>query len=142
MIEMSCKTYTGRIVKLEAGTSSEVHCDILNIKFIRWRRNHIITPRMLPSTKVPVGYLQGHSFIEGEFGLTSECSLCFEEYIDDDGDNTIIPYFMITVEQIDKTTNTFTFNNIILTFVEKRFEGSGKEPVFVYRFLAYYVVRA
>lgn len=129
--------FTGTIQKIEIGSST---VDITNARFIRWRRIHTITPRNLPSTKIPVGYLQSHSYVEGEFGLVSEYDSEFSSYIDDDGDNTVISSFKVTVLEHDGTTTFWTFYNAIISHVEKAIEEDS-ESVFVYHFLAYYVSR-
>lgn len=131
--------FTGRVTKIEAGASAGSHTDITNAKFARWGREHTITPRNLPSSKIPVGYLQSHSHIKGEFALVSEAYAAFSSYISDTGDNTVIPFARISGESIAKVAVYWTFTGFIITHVEKKLEGA--EAVFVYHFLAYSVVR-
>ena len=135
-------TLMGRIVKLEVGENSgeDYHTDILTCKSIKWRKVHTITPRLLPSAKIPAGWLQSHSWIEGEFGLqTMDSSL--DEYAPKDADAVIIPYFVVTAETTAKATKTFTFEGLIISSPEQGL-GTDGEPIFTYKFLAYYVTEA
>ena len=121
-------TLTGRIVSLVVGGNS-----ITNCKYLRWWTNHIVIPRFLPSSKVAVGYLQGHINVGGEFGLlTYDTNLVAPST----ADGSIVSLVMTTVTTAG-ATRTFTFTGAIIASVDK--ELSGGEPIFIYHFLAYYV---
>jgi len=123
-----------RIINIEVGESDSNYSDITNVKSIRWRRVHTITPRLLPSTKVPVGYLQSHSWLEGQLITVGKTDV-FDSYYTDTTDSTVIPYFVVTAEKHDLSTATFTFNNLIIVSTELPLEEG--EPVKTYNFLAY-----
>ena len=128
--------YTGRITKLEIGASAESHTDVTNVKFMGWDRIHNITPRLLPSSKIPVGWLQGHSWLKGEIRIVSEMTSALSGYYSETADSTIIPYVMATYVKQDGTTATCTFTGFIVFNVKKSLE-EGSESVYVYEFLAY-----
>lgn len=134
---MTESTYMGRIVKIEAGASGSNHTDITNCISIKWRKNHTITPQLLPSSKVPVGWLQSHSWIEGEFTLQTKNTV-LDSYVSSNADASTILYFVVTAETTAKATKTFTFSGFIIASPEQEFGKEG-EAQFVYKFLAYYV---
>jgi hypothetical protein len=127
-------------VKLEIGGSNENHVDVLNCKSIKWRKNHTITPQLLPSSKVPVGWLQGHSWIEGEFELKT-LSTVFDTYAPKNTDAIVIPYFVVFGETTAKVARTYTFSGLIIANPEQGL-GTDGETVFTFKFLAYYVTEA
>jgi len=136
----------GRVNHLYIGASSASNVDIAaNVKFMRWRRQHRITPQTAANSKIPIGWFQPHSWIEGELGVISEAKDAFYDqataYIDDDGDNTVIPYVVLVVDAHDGTDITFTFDNFIISYVEKMVEDYDTS-IFVYHFLAYKVTRS
>lgn len=134
---MNMVTYTPRIVKLEVGASVGSHTDVLNCKSIKWRKNHTITPQLLPSAKIPQGWLQSHSWIEGEFSIQTTNTI-FATYTPEAADATAIPYFMVTVETTAKASVTYTFTGLIISTPEREL-GTEGEPIFVYKFMANYV---
>ena len=134
---MTESTYQGRIVKLEVGVSGGSHTDIRNCKSIKWRKVHTITPQLLPSSKTPAGWLQSHSWVEGEFALQTKNTV-LDSYASHYADAAPILYFVVTGETTDKTPKTFSFTGFIIANVEQEFGASG-EALFVYKFLAYYV---
>jgi len=131
--------FTGRITKLEIGASAGSHTDVLNVKFMRWKRIHNVTPRLLPSSKIPVGWLQGHSHVEGELGVVSEMNTAIASYYGETVDSIIIPFVKVSYRKQDGAIATFILSGFIITLVEKALE-KGSEAVFVYRFLAYNAV--
>ena len=119
---------TGRITSLTVGGNS-----IPNCKYIIWRTNHTITPQFLPSSKIPVGYLQSHISVEGTIGLQTHDDNLVEPSTADS------PVISMIAQAIDTAGATETY-----TFVAAIIEGVGKdlgglEPIFVYRFQAFYV---
>lgn len=130
--------FTGRITKIEIGESAASHTDVTNAKFIRWRRNHVVTPRTLPSQKIPVGWLQGHSFVEGELGIVSEMAAAIASYYSDSADSTIIPYFKVYARAQDGAIKIFTITGGLIFNIAPSIERD-LESVFVYHFVAYNV---
>lgn len=122
---------TGRIVSLLVGTDTLTNC-----KVIRWKTVHTISPRLLPTSKVPSGWLQSHSWIEGEFGLQT-LSAELNAYVPAGADTIAITPFEVTGEAADGTPVVYAFTGAIIQTVDKMLEGS--EPVYMYHFLAYSV---
>jgi hypothetical protein len=130
-------TLKGHIIAVEVGDGEETPTSITNCKFIRWKTNHTATPRFLPSSKAPVGWLQSHFFVEGEMGLVSK-DATLDSYVPSTADADIIPHFVALGEDTANNAVTYTFEGLIVENVEKGIDGSG-EPVFVYKLKAYYV---
>lgn len=122
---------TGRIISLLVGVTT-----ISNCKLIRWRTIHTVSPRLLPSSKVPAGWLQSHSWIEGEFGLQS-LSAELNAYVPADADTIAITPFEVTGQNAEGTNVVYAFTGAIIQTVDKMLEGG--EPIYVYHFLAYSV---
>jgi hypothetical protein len=129
------KTLTGRVVSLTIGADTVTNC-----KSIKWKTSHTISPRLLPSSKIPVGWLQSHSWIEGEFNLLSLCSSIQTTHAPAISDAIIISPFIVTGETTDGLAVTYTFDGLIIQSIEKGLEGT--EPVFTHKFLAYSVTEA
>lgn len=125
---------TGRIVSLTI-----VGDTLTNCKFARWKLIHTLSPRLLPSSKVPVGWLQSHSWIEGELGMQSR-SPELDALVPVGADSTAISPFVITGQNAAGTNIVYTFTGAIVQTVDKMLEGS--EPIYVYRFLAYSVAES
>jgi len=129
-----------RIIKIEAGASAGSHTDVLNCKSIKWRDNHNIVPQLLPSSKVPVGWLQSHKWIDGEFSLQTMDSV-FNIYAPASADAVEIPYFVVSASDTAKNTITYTFDGLLISSIERDLNDIG-EPLFVYKFTANYVTEA
>ena len=119
-------TLIGRIVTITANGNPIDVC-----KFVRWRTVHTISPRLLPSSKIPVGWLQSHMWVEGEIGLQSYCPYCT---IPPETDTTAVT-LIVTTKTIAGVTRTFTFSNLIIATQDR--DLGGEEPIFVFHFLAY-----
>lgn len=126
-----------RIVKLSVGESAESYTDITNCKSFKWRTNHTITPQTLPSSKIPVGWLQSHIWVEGEFSLQTSDPI-LNTYAPSDSDAVPIPYFVLTAENTYlKEEVPFYFVGLTISSIERAIDEKG-EPIFVYKFTAYY----
>lgn len=122
---------TGKITSLLVGAATLTNC-----KFARWKTSHTVSPRLLPSSKIPVGWLQSHSWIEGEVGLMS-LSAELDAYVPVDADTLPITIFKVTGETADGTPVVYAFTGTIIQTVDKMLEGA--EPIYIYHFLAYSV---
>lgn len=124
---------------LKVGASAGSNEEITNLKLIRWRRIHSVTPQTVMNTKLPVGWHQGHKWIEGEIQVLSEAQDAFRkqavDYVPDGADNVVIPYFVATLVDQDGQTWTATFDNAIILDVDEPYRD-GEDTVWVYRFLA------
>ena len=112
-----------------------------NLKRIRWRRAHRVTPQTVMNTKLPIGWHQGHKWVEGEVHVLSEADLAFGPHMNEEGDNTIITTFVATITDSDGNTKTATFTGAIIVDVEEPY-ADGEDSVHVYRFMAYKVVKS
>jgi hypothetical protein len=126
-------TLTGKVVSLVINSVT-----ITNCKYLRWKANHNISPRLLPSSKVPVGWLQSHKWIEGEFGLLT-LSSTVDGLIPAALDSVAFTTFVANALTTIGGAVVFTFTGGIVVGVDKVLEGN--EPVFVYKFLAYSVAQ-
>jgi hypothetical protein len=135
------KTLTGRINYINIPGS----VSITNAKYIRWKSVGNITPHLLPSSKTPLDWHQPHTWIEGELGLTS-LSEELASYVMSGSDSTIINPFRVVAETIDALMVIYDFEGFIINNVDRELmlteKGGVKEPVFVYHFLAFYVLEA
>jgi len=122
---------TGRVVSILVGAST-----ITNCKLARWKTVHTLSPRLLPSSKVPVGWLQSHIWIEGEFGLQS-LSAALNAYVPAGTDTIAITPFSVTGQNAEGTNVVYAFTGAIIQTVDKMLEGN--EPIYMYHFLAYSV---
>lgn len=128
---MTEKILTGKIVGISLGAVT-----LANVKYVRWRVNHSISPQLLPSSKAPVGWFQGHSYIDGELGLLS---LSTDIVLGTGVDSTIMTPFRVTAETVDGTNVVYEFTGTIFANVDKAINPDTNEPVFDYHFMAYSV---
>lgn len=131
-------------VTLKVGADAGSAVEITNIKRIRWRRGpaNRTRPQTVMNTVPPIGWHQGHKWVEGELHVLSEAKAAFMDqaaaYIDEDGDNTVIPYAVATLTKAAGGTVVKTFTGFIIDNIEEPY-ADGEDAVWVYRFLAYYV---
>jgi len=129
----SAAVLTGKVVSLVINSVT-----ITNCKYLRWKSNHNISPRLLPSSKIPVGWLQSHKWIEGEFGLLT-LSSTVDGLIPATLDSVAFTTFVANALTTIGGAVVFTFTGGIVVSVDKVLEND--EPVFNYRFLAYSVAQ-
>ena len=110
----------------------------VNIKSVKWKINHTVTPRTLPSSKVPVGWLQGHSFVEGELSIIGENS-GIKGYCPGSSDSTILTTATITIKDINNANVVYTFSNLIFISSSNSVDFNTGEPITTYVFYAYSV---
>jgi hypothetical protein len=129
-----------RLVRLEVGESPTNRSVILNCKNIKWRDIHAVTPQLMPTAKIPANFLQSCVWIEGEFRLQTDDAI-FGTYAPPDEEAVIIPYFIAFTEDINKVLWRYTFDNLIITSIEREL-NEDKEPTTVYKFMAFGVAEA
>jgi len=133
----------GRIGSYCIGASAESKVNIaVNVVFVRWGdRADRISASIVASTVVPVGWHQGHREGKLELGVLSEASDAFydqtADYIDDDGDNTIVPYHYFTLETSAGTYKSITLTGSIVDHVEYDTQAL-EEMISVYHMKYYY----
>lgn len=133
-------------VSLAAGASAGSK-ETVNPKGMEWGEVHTVTPETVMNTKIPVGWHQSHKHIEGVIYINDidQATKCFREqgvdYMPDDADHVVIPYFVASVKDSAGTLWTYTFTGAIMESYRAphREEGFCKR---VYRFKAYKVVEA
>ena len=140
--------YTGRIDKLEIGTSIDDNTDITNLVLFNWERIHDVRPRLTANTKVPVGFQQPHSWIIGTFSVLSDNHDAI--YVRDvvagavagpalvpNADSNPIGYFVVTYRDADNNQKITTFNTAIISRGVKELLNYD-DSVWIYHFLAYF----
>lgn len=114
---------------------------ISNVKKMRWRRVHPVKPQTVGSTKLPLGFHQGHKYVEGELHVLSEATDALNAYIVEDGDNLPITTFKANLTDADGDVWAATFTGALITEVEEPYVDD-EDAVWVYRFVAKKVVTA
>lgn len=125
--------------------ASEADCEtISNLKEISWRRvprDHVRAQTVM-NTTIPVGFYQGHKWVEVEMRVLSEAYEAFYHngtgnvaYIDEDGENTEIPYFIAQMVDNNGKTWTAAFTGAIPIRPEEPYRD-GEDTIHVYRLLA------
>ena len=122
-------TFTGKLVSVTA-----VATVIKKVKSMGWKQVHAVTPRLLPSSKNPVGWLQGHAWVEGEIRCTSK-----DDTLDHDLKTDAMVFSTVTVVAKDVTDKEHIFELVNLIVVNNEIGFDEGEPVTIYHFLAYSV---
>lgn len=136
--------FHGRIANLKLGASAGSVVDIAaNVKFVRYRdRPDRVQPVTVAQTVIPVGWRQGHRWSFMDIGVLSEAEDAFYSqgvaYIDDDGDNVVIPYLVVTITGHDAVAKTVTTNNAMVDYVEYDF-NDFEDSVTIYHLKCYYI---
>lgn len=121
---------------------------ISNLKEISWRRvprDHVRAQTVM-NTTIPVGWYQGHKWMEVDIRVLSEAYEAFyhngatnKAYIVEDGKNVIIPYFeAFMVDDLGKEWKA-TFTDAIPIRPEEPYRD-GEDTIHTYRLLAKKVV--
>ena len=130
----STESYTGRIIKLTYKTYT---LSGSAISHIGWRRNHEIYPKLNPTQKFPSTWLQGHTWLEGEFGVKSDYTGYHSETTDDS-----FATAQLTVVNTDGSTTVYTIYGMLIYSQEPRIQHEQSAPVTVYRFKAFYCTKS
>ena len=129
-------------VTVKVGASAGSNVEITNIKRLRQRRAHTVTPQTVMNTKIPIGWHQGHKWVEGELHVLSEAKAAFMDqgvaYIVEDADNVVIPYVVATLTTGAGATVTKAFTGFIIESVDEPY-ADDEDSIWVYHFKAYKV---
>lgn len=129
---------------LMIGASAGSKVTITNLKRVRYNRGppNRTKPQLVMNTSPPTGWSQGHKWVEGEIHVLSEAKAAFMDqgvaYIDEDGDNVLIPYAVLTLTTTAGGTIVKTFTGFIIDSVEEPY-ADGEDTIWVYKFKAFYV---
>ena len=122
--------FTTRITSVKADTVA-----VNDVVFIGWDQVHVVTPQLLPSSKIPVGWLQGHAWVKGEIRVKGK-SATLENPLTSDA--SVITELEVIGEDLNGTTVEYNLAYLIITNNALSFSDEG-EPVTIYYFLAYSV---
>ena len=135
--------FPGRIDKIEIGLTAGTNCDITNVIAMNWERMHDVSPRLVASTKIPIGYNQPHSWVVGSFSLLSYCDCITKANVSGGGfayvpggDSTVIDYFVVTYRDENNTVRTTTFTSGIIYRAVKELLNYD-DSIWIYHFMAY-----
>jgi hypothetical protein len=138
--------FTGRISKLEIGTTAGTNTDITNAILMNWDMNHDVRPRLFANIKYPTTYQQPHSWDVGTFSVLSNSNLAiYATAVDGSGnfamvpgaDSNVIDFFQVTYEDASGNTQTTRFYYAIIYRFTKELLNYD-DSVWVYHFLAGY----
>jgi len=135
--------FPGRIDKIEIGLTAGSNCDITNVIAMNWERMHDVSPRLVASTKIPIGYNQPHSWIVGSISLLS-FSDCLTKADVGGGlfayvpgaDSNPIAYFVVTYRDENNTVRTTTFTGGLIYRATKELLNYD-DSIWIYHFMAY-----
>lgn len=142
--------FTGRIDKLEIGTTAGTNTDIANCILLNWERNHDVRPRLYANLKYPTTYQQPHSWIIGSFSVLSDQHTAIyatavngagDFAMDEDGDSAVIDFFQVTYRDANNNVQTTRFYYGIIYRYTKELLNHD-DSVWIYHFLAGYAVDA
>ena len=138
--------FTGRIKKLEVGTTAGPNTDMTNVILMNWDLNHDVRPRYYANRKYATTYQQPHSGVVGTFSLLSENNTgIYATAVDGSGnfamvpgaDSNVIDFFQVTYQNaagVDKTTRFYYA--IIYRYTKEILNYD--DSVWVYHFQAAY----
>lgn len=148
---MSETTYTGRIDKLEIGTTAATNVEMHPI-LMAWERNHDVRPRLKANLKYPTEYQQPHSWVVGNFSLLSNFHNAI--YTTNvvaatpglyamvaNGDSNVIDFFQVTYRDKNNAVKTTRFYYALIYRDVKELLNYD-DSVWVYHFIAGYSVDA
>lgn len=138
--------FPGRIDKIEIGLTAGTNCDITNVITMNWERMHDVSPRLVASTKIPIGWNQPHSWVVGSFSLLSYCDCitqadvvaggAVEPAYTPGGDSNVIAYFVVTYRDENNTVRTTTFTSGIIYRAVKELLNYD-DSIWIFHFMAY-----
>ena len=145
----------GRVNHIYIGYDANNKTDIdSGIVGFRYRRVHLVTPRFVANTKIPIGWRQGHSHFEFRLLLLSDCRTALytqpvtglggNPALVDNGDSNVIGYLRVlcpikTATGEDKTRTYVIDNAIIIGPAEETRVEGYEDVVYTYSGLAYFI---
>ena len=143
---MSNYIFPGRIDKIEIGLTVGTNCDITNVIVMNWERMHDVSPRLVASAKIPIGWNQPHSWIVGSFSLLSYCDCITQANVSGGGfayvpggDSTVIDFFVVTYRDENNNVQTTTFTSGIIYRAVKELLNYD-DSIWIFHFMAYQAV--
>jgi hypothetical protein len=92
-------------------------------------------PIVVMGTINPIGWRQGHKWIEGELHVKSEAITAFTTYVTSTTAHVTVPYFVAVIKDSAAGTKTYTFTGAF--FVQPELTVAHEEDgVSIYRFVA------
>ena len=143
------EVFTGRIDKLEIGTTPGTNADITNLVLMNWERNHDVRPRLYANSKYPTTYQQPHSWVIGSLSVLSNNATAIystdvkaatagtQPAMDEDGDSNVIDFMQVTYRDSNNAVQTTRFYYAIIYRYTKELLNYD-DSVWVYHFLAGY----
>jgi len=144
--------FTGRIDKLEIGTTPGTNTDITNLVLMNWERNHDVRPRLYANAKTPMTYQQSHSWVIGSFSVLSDQHTAIyatdvqaaagSQYaMVENDDSNVIDFMQVTYRDVNNNVQTTRFYYALIYRYTKELLNYD-DSVWVYHFLAGYAVDA
>jgi len=154
---MSYARIEGKVAYCKLGMTSTSNNDVASVfKEIRWKEIHPTAAQTAANRVIPVGWHQGHKYVEGELRVMSEIDSALyvnasgQKYINPGWDHDAMRYFTITVQPTDNTVKTIVFADPVMTqsgvASTVLWEGQGGEvrdfdtSYFTYPFKCYFVM--
>jgi len=144
--------FTGRIDKLEIGTTAGTNTDIVNLVLMNWERNHDVRPRLYANAKTPTTYQQPHSWVIGSFSVLSDQhaaiyatdvqAVAGSQYaMVENGDSNVIEFMQVTYRDVNNNVQTTRFYYALIYRYTKELLNYD-DSIWVYHFLAGYTADA
>lgn len=124
--------FFGKVTSVKGDTVS-----VGDVVLIKWKQVHVVTPQLLPSSKNPSGWLQGHSWVAGEIHVKSKAIAKLESPLTSDA--SVITELEVIGKDIEGNAIEYNLANLIVTNNEFGGFTEEGEPVTIYYFLAYSV---
>lgn len=139
---------TGRIDKLEIGTTPGTNTDVANVVLMNWDLNHDVRPRLFANRKYPQDYQQPHSWVVGSFSCLSDnhTAVYATDVSADAGnqyamvpgeDSNVVDFFQVTYRDANNAVHTTRFYYALIYRYNKELLNYD-DSVWIYHFLAGY----
>ena len=135
--------FTGRIDKLEIGTTPGTNTDIVNCILLNWELNHDVRPRLYANQKYPDEWQQPHSWGIGSFSvLSNNHTAIYATAVDGSGnfamnegaDSATIDFMQVTYRDAQNNVQTTRFYHAIIYRYTKELLNYD-DSVWIYHFL-------
>lgn len=126
-------------ITVSVGASSGSKTDITTIERLTFREvsdsDKSMKPILVMNTINPVGWRQGHKWIEGELHVKSEAITAFASYVKSTTTHVTVPYFVAVIRVYGGTSKTYTFSGAFFLQPEVTV-AHGEEGISIYKFVA------